>query len=130
MSQITAQVHNKFKIFAGSLDPDHSVTTLGKDIVRFVNESKVAAKSVGIEYVESAKRVVISLGYRSDEPYYPVAVTCVSLGKVDKITPGTDFSMLEKALTDAAAKVPNTICHDLYVTEDKEFLVLFMSHKA
>ena len=125
MSQIESQVHSKFKVFAGELDANKTIGPLGGQITKFVSEAKVAAKSIGVEYIESAARLIITLGYREDEPWYPVEVNCVSLGKIDAL--GSDFAALEQAMSQAAQKHSNIICHELYVTEDREFLMLFMT---
>ncbi|HZS48674.1 MAG TPA: hypothetical protein VFC63_26620 [Blastocatellia bacterium] len=128
MGQIQEQVHAKFKVFVGEPGTDHSLGSLANQVAQFVVENKVAAKSIGIEYLESSKRLIISLGYRDDEPSYPVELSSVSLGKID--ISGNDFSALEKAMSDASQQHSNIICHELYVTESNEMLVVFMSHKA
>lgn len=33
-------------------------------------------------------------------------------------------------MTQAAAKLAHVICHELFITEDSEFLMVFMSHHA
>lgn len=125
MSQIASQVHSKFKVFVGELDANNSIGPLADQITNFVSEGKVAAKSIGVEYIESAARLIITLGYRDDEPWYPIAVDCVSLGKIDAL--GSDFAGLEQAISQAALKHSNIICHELYVTDDQEFLMIFMT---
>ena len=125
MSQIANQVHSRFKVFAGELDANKTIGLLADQITSFVREAKVAAKSIGVEYIESAGRLIITLGYRDDEPWYPVAVNCVSLGKIDAM--GNDFAVLEQAMSEAALKQSNIICHELYVTDDREFLMIFMT---
>src|SRR5262245_4264295 len=128
MSQIASQVHGKFKVFAGALDPDKSIGSLADDVAAFVREKKVAAKSIGIEYLESAGKLIVTLGYRDDEPAYPISLKCVSLGHVDTLA--GDFAALENAMMQASQKQKNIICHELYVTEDREFLMVFMTHTA
>ena len=121
------QVHNKFKIFTGALAADKTIGALADQITSFVAEHKVAAKSIGVEYLESAKKLIISLGYREgDAEAYGVKVVTVSLGKIGGIESG-DVSRLEAAMTDACQKIENIICHELYITEDGDFLVVFMS---
>ena len=93
-------------------------------------EEKVAAKSIGVEYLESAKRVIITLGYRKDEEFYPVKLTGVPLGKVEDLATRDDFSQLEGAIREASRKVDRIFCHELYITEGHEFLMVFMSHEA
>ena len=125
MAQIANQVHSRFKVFTGELAADKTIGSLAGQIASFVKESKVAAKSIGVEYIESAARLIITLGYRDDEPWYPVEVNCVSLGKIDAL--GSDVAALEQAMSEAAQKQTNIICHELYVTDDREFLMIFMT---
>ncbi|MBX7219235.1 MAG: hypothetical protein K1Y36_04760 [Blastocatellia bacterium] len=129
MSQINQQVHGKFKVFAGKLEADRTIGPLAGEIAKFAADAKIAAKSIGVEYLESAQRLIITIGYRDDEPGYPVAVHCTSLGTVTDVDTN-DFSKLEQAMADAAAQIHNIICHELYVTEDHEFLMVFLTHAA
>ena len=94
MGHITEQVHGKFKVFAGPLNADDTIGQMAEEISRFVRDSKAAAKSIGVEYLESAERLIITLGYRDDEEGYPVKLSSVSLGKIEAI--GDDFSELER----------------------------------
>ena len=121
---IKDQVHGKFKVFAGQLQADNTIGPLADEVARFVSANKVAPKSIGIEYLESAKRLILTLGYRDDEAHYPVRVTCVPLGKVD--VSSSDFSALEAAMTAASKQQGNVICHELYVTGDHQLLMIFM----
>jgi|SRR5215471_7443690 len=127
MSQIQEQVHNKFKIFIGALQPDGSIGPLADEISSYVSESKIAPKSIGVEYLESAKRLIVSLGYRDDEAGYPVTLHSVSLGKVN--TSGADLNALEQKMAQASAGLSNIICHELYITDKQEMLMIFMTHK-
>lgn len=120
------QVHNKFKIFTGALAADKTIGPLADQISAFVTEHKVAAKSIGVEYLESAKKLIITLGYREGDESYGVKVTTTSLGKIGGLESG-DVSRLEAAMTDACQKIDNIICHELYITDDGDFLVVFMS---
>ena len=129
MSQIANQEHGKFKVFAGKLDANNGLGDLADKVSAFASENKIAAKSIGVEYLESAQRLIITIGYRDDEPGYPVAVHCTSLGTVTDVDTN-DFSKLEQAMADAAAQIHNIICHELYVTEDHEFLMVFLTHAA
>lgn len=128
MTGITDQVHSKFKVFAGNLQPDKTIGPLADEVARFVADSKIAPKSIGVEYLESARRLIITLGYRDDEPGYPVKINCVSLGKIDSMA--GDFSALEEAMMNASRGQSNIICHELYVTEDHDLLMIFMTHQA
>lgn len=128
MTQITDQVHGKFKVFAGELLADKTIGALAGEVSRFASENKIAAKSIGVEYLESARRLIVTLGYRDDEEPYPISLHTESLGKVDSM--GNDFAALEQAMSAASARHPNIICHELYVTDDHEFLMIFMTHEA
>ncbi|SRR5258708_1205349 len=126
MSDIKKQVHQKFKVFVAELAPDNSIGALADEVAGFARNAKIAAKSIGVEYLESAKLLLITLGYRDDEPYYPIQLHCVSLGKID--AKGHDFIALEQAMGEAAEKYPNIICHELYLTAEQDFLMVFMTH--
>ena len=128
MSQIANQVHSKFKVFAGKLDADRTLGPLANEVADFARTAGVAAKSIGVEYLESAERLIITLGYRDDEPGYPIKLTCVSLGKINAL--GNDFTALEQRMMEASSRQCNIICHELYITEDQEFLMIFMSHQS
>jgi hypothetical protein len=124
---VHTQVHSKFKLFAGSLGPGGALGKLGTDIEEFAKKSKAASKSIGVEYLEHEKRVVISLGYRDDEASYPIKLVSVSLGKLESLE-GDELARLEKKMTAAAAKVPGIICHELLVTEEREFVMVLLTH--
>ena len=123
---ITGQVHDKFKVFVGALTADHTLGKLGDDVATF--GKNVAAKSIGVEFVESANKVVITLGYRDDEKPYAIRLHTVPLGKIDLMA--SDFSKLEKAMAEASGKVRNIICHELFLTAGKDFFLVLMTHEA
>ncbi len=124
---IEKQVHNQFKLFSGKLGKNHELGALAGEVAAFARDHKVAAKSIGVEYVESAGQLVLTLGYRTDEPSYPIALHAVSIGKVDSFDAKT-FPALEQKMAAAAAKLDKIICHELYITEDRELLMIFMTH--
>jgi hypothetical protein len=126
MSQIAGQVHDKFKLFSGRLEPDKTFTTLAREVEAWVREAKVAPKSIGVEYLESADRLVLTLGYRADEDPYGVHLNCVKLGTING---EGDFPRIEKAMGEASAKLQNIICHELYITRENEFLMVFMTYQ-
>jgi len=128
MSAIKNQVHTNFKVFVGEVAADRSIGDLGTKVAAFAKSEGVAAKSIGVEYLESLKKVVISLGYRTDEAPYPIKLQSVALGKLQVLA--SDFSLLERAMADAAAKHSNVICHELYVTENQDFFLVLMMHEA
>lgn len=129
MANIDQQVHAKFKMFSGKLEAGSSIAALTKQVEEFVRTSKAAPKSIGVEYLEGAKLVVLTLGYRDDEAGYPVKLVTSSLGNADKLD-AADLARLEKRMGEEAAKEKNVICHELFITESHEFLMVLMVHGA
>lgn len=127
MSQIENQEHEKFKVFVGKLGVNGEITELANQVSAFAAENKVAAKSIGAEYIELAESLIITLGYRSDEEHYPIKLETANLGKMSDI--GQDFSGLEQKMSEAGQARNNIICHELFVTENKDFLMVFMTHQ-
>lgn len=124
---VQEQVHARFKVFTGQANTDDAVDGVLAQVERFVSERRIAAKSIGVEYLEAAGRLVFTLGYREDEPPYEVRITRQSLGKVDSLD---DLSGLEHRMAAAAASLTNVICHELFVTLEGEFVMVFMAAAA
>ena len=125
---IAKQVHDKFKIFNGELAADGTIGKLADEVAAFVNKSKVAAKSIGVAYLEPGKGLVLTLGYTEDADPYPVKLHCIPLGKVD--VKAGNFHALEASMAKATAKHKNIICHELYVTGGNDFTMVLMTHEA
>ena len=122
MADVAAQVHHRFKVFTGGAGADGGVAGLAAEVERFVRERGVAAKSIGVEFLESARKLVLTLGYRDDEPGYGVRLTSRSLGKVDSLD---DLGGLEARMGEAAGDLDGVLCHELFVTDDGEFVMVF-----
>ncbi len=114
--------HSQFKIFKGTLK---NVSDLKNNIESFVENNKVSARSIGIEFIEHSGEVMISLGYSKEGQHLPVSIGLVNLGKVDL----GNTEAIEKLMTQAAEKQTNVICHELCITDTNEFMMLFMSTK-
>ncbi|MFN0102890.1 MAG: hypothetical protein ACKV2U_12465 [Bryobacteraceae bacterium] len=127
MSDIAKQVHDKFKVFVGALAPDQTLGSLADEVAAFASERRVAAKSIGVEYLEALDRVVVTLGYNEGEEHYPIRLHCVPMGKVDVL--GKDFAAMEAAMGAASAQRKNIICHELYLTGSGDFYMVFMTHE-
>ena len=110
------QVHGKFKLFAGALEPDGTLGPLADEVARFA--SGVAAKSIGAEGLAPG-RILVSVGYRDDEPAYPVHISCIRL-------PGADEVETESAIL-AAAEHRAVLCHDIYATDSEQLLLVLMT---
>ena len=128
MSDIGTQVHTKFKVFVGELASDRSIGEIGGKVAAFAKSEGAAAKSIGVEYLESLKALVVTLGYRTDEKPYPIRLHSVPLGKLPALA--SDFSALENAMGNAAEEYANVICHELYVTETQDFFLVLMTHES
>jgi hypothetical protein len=129
MENVAGQVHNKFKVFSGTLGADRTMGGLAREVESWVRSAKVAPKSIGVEYVEAAGRLLLSIGYRDDEPGYAVALTTVEVGRIEALdAPG--LAKVEQAMAAATAKLNDVICHELYVTGSNELLMVFMTRAA
>jgi hypothetical protein len=125
-NEIAYQEHGKFKVFVGMLTKSNSIGVLANKVTRFAEEHQIAAKSIGVEYLETPGQLLITLGYREDEPYYPIQLHCKRLGKIDIL--GGDYATLERAMEKVARKYTKIICHELYATEDHDLLMIVMTH--
>jgi hypothetical protein len=121
MSKLT---HNQFKVFTGPLGPNTNIDAIAAQVENFAEG--FAAKSIGVEYHEPTKRLVVSLGYSTNGEKYPVKLVGVSLGRVEDLS-GSDFSGLEIAMGNAAALVENVICHEMFITEDNAFFMVLLA---
>jgi hypothetical protein len=120
---IQEQVHYKFKVFVGS-----SVADLDSQVQAFTSASTVAAKSIGVEYVETKSKLVLSLGYRDDEPGYAAHLLSEAAGSVD-VDSADSLAKLESTLEGVASTVGSVICHELYVTGSGEVYAVFLAQK-
>jgi len=121
---IEAQVHDQFKIFVGP--QDGGIDAIAAKVAGFAAEKKIAAKSIGVEYLESARRLVVTLGYRTGGEHYPIQLRAISLGNAGSWDEGRDFAELEQRMTEAAGTVERIICHELFVTTEGELVMVFM----
>jgi hypothetical protein len=124
MADVEAQVHQRFKVFIGDAGADGGVAALAPQVEQFVRDRGVAAKSIGVEFIERARKLVLTLGYREDEGTYPVQLSSRSLGKVDGLE---DLASLEARMTEAAGSLNGVLCHELFVTDEDEFVMVFMA---
>jgi hypothetical protein len=124
MDTTSAQAHHQFKVFSGPASADGSLGSLGAEVEAFVRDRGVAPKSIGVEYLEAVGRLVVSLGFRSDEPGYPIRLQAQSCGKIDD---PSDLSGLESRMAEVAAGMNDVLCHELFVTSEGEFVMVFMA---
>ena len=124
---IAAQVHDKFKLFTGSLDASGNLGAITGEVAAWVKSAKVAPKSIGIEFVERDKKVILSVGYRDNEPAYGVTLASTKVGPVGKLD-AAELTKLEKAMTEIAGKQKSVICHELYVNDANDLYIVTMAH--
>src|SRR5262249_55227538 len=101
MTTIADQVHGKFKVFSGKLASDQTLGSLGASVEGWVKAAKVAPKSIGVEYIEHSGSLLLSIGYRDDEPAYPVKLATVRIGKIEA-TDAAGLAQIENAMAKAS----------------------------
>ena len=123
MADVTAQIHDKFKVFTGT-PGDGDLGPLAGQVEQFVREQRIAPKSIGVEFLERARKLVLTVGYRDDELPYEVRLTSRSLGTVDSLD---DLTGLERRMSEVAGELNGVLCHELFVTDEDEFVMVFMA---
>ena len=113
------QVHNKFQVFVGK-----SISEVADEVASFTEGGTIAAKSIGIEFVEHSGQFLLSLGYAEGQEGYSVSLTEEVAGTLptDETASG-----LAAALEAAAEKAGDVICHELYVDADSVVHMVFLS---
>jgi hypothetical protein len=116
-----SQFHSKFKVFISTPGPDGLLNQdLLATIAKLATESKLAIKSISVEFVDG--QVIVALGYADDQPSYPVQVQCVSLGRL-----GRDDVVIADAMALAASQVNDLLCHEFYVDDSDDHIMVLLS---
>jgi hypothetical protein len=123
---IAEQVHERFKLFLGKLDASGNIGKLGDDVAAWVAAQRISPKSIGIEFIERSKTLILSIGYRADEEAYTVRLASRKIAAIADISTA-DLAKLEEGLGSAAAAETNVICHELYVTDTDELYMVTMA---
>jgi len=121
---MTDQAHSKFKVFIANPYDTTAKMGIAELAEEWARTADVAPKSIGVEYLEAASKVVLSLGYRDDEPGYPIILSQHDMGVVE-IAP----EAIEKALSTVANLYENVICHEFYI-DDKGALFIIVMRKV
>ncbi len=90
----------------------------------FAKDGSIAAKSIGIEFVESTNQYLLSIGFASGQPGYAIKVTEAVAGPLPQ---NDEAGELCAALESAAAKAGEVICHELYVDAESVVHMVFMA---
>lgn len=118
-----SQVHSKFKVFVDDVDSDGLSKNVTSQVDSFCADKRVAPKSVGVEYLESGKKLVLSIGYRDDEPGYSCRLTTKPLGRFESL----NEEAIANAMSSAAESVKDVICHEFYVLDNGMFVMVLLS---
>ncbi len=116
---VQAQIHEKFKVFVGS-----SISDVAEKVSGFTSDGTIAAKSIGIEFVEASGVFLLSLGYAEGQAGYAVTLTESVVGNLPVDDAATELCA---ALEAAAAKAGEVLCHELYVDEQGIIHIVFMA---
>jgi hypothetical protein len=118
------QSHNNFKMFAAQYAKGVGLDRLLREIEDWVKTNKVAPKSIGIEFLEDTKTLIMSIGHRNDEAY-EVTLNTALIGKLDV----NDLTKCEKDIEEAISGLKDIICHELFVTDEGLLHMIFMCKK-
>jgi hypothetical protein len=119
-----AQVHDRFKLFIGTLDDAGHVTDLANVIHEWVAKDKVAVKSVGAAV--SNGKLMLTIGFRDDEPTYEVALHSSKIGRVGALD-ADETSRFTRAIESGGMNWPPVIGHSLYVTKNNDLYLAVLS---
>ncbi len=117
------QGHTKFKLFSKDFSSEASIRELLNDIENWVSANAVGPKSIGVEFLESSKTIVMSIGFRDDENYN-VSLKSDLIGKMEA---GADTATIEAGMEKAASQYSDVICHELFITGAGDFYMVFMN---
>jgi len=131
---VIAQYHSKFRVFtAPASDPTAAIAQIDKAVGDWASDRQIDPKSVGVEYLEGQKLLIVTVGYETAKKQgqgYRVQLQHISLGK--QFPPGAtaDTVRTAKAMEDAAEGILGVICHEFFVTDSGEMILVLMSHVA
>jgi hypothetical protein len=118
------QFHDRFKLFVASYAKGIGLDQLLREVEKWIKDEKVAPKSIGIEFLDDTKTLIMSIGYKDDEAY-EVSLTTALIGKLDL----NHLEEEEKEIGAAVLKLDNIICHELFVTDTGLLHMIFMCAK-
>jgi hypothetical protein len=113
---VKQQIHDEFKSFHGS-----SIIELSKTVSDFVVQSNIAAKSLAVVFHD--KSYIVSIGFRSSTPAYPVSIESVMIPPTGDI----DLNIMKAADSDFIGG--DVICHSLYKDSEGNLYVAFLLHE-
>ena len=123
MSSVASQAHGKFKVFIGSVGSQLALTELVREVEAFVRNHPCAPKSIAVEYLESSKKLMLSLGYRDDEPPYAITLSTIPIGRIGDLE-AEDVARLEARFAEVAGAIRNVIASEIFVNGTECTMVL------
>jgi len=120
--KMKTQVHGKFKFFLLDFKNGKLSKADQKAVTDFANGAGVLVKSIGIEYIESEKRVLLSLGYEGRRNAERVGIAISKIGKLD----AKKLEKSETKMAQLAAKAGQVICHELFIDDKKQLFAIFL----
>lgn len=117
------QVHEKFKLFRSGANSGN-FDKIFKEIEEFANKASRSPKSIGAEYLEASKELILTLGYtEGSAENNNVKLEVFEIGNLDE-----DNESIEKKIAENASKLKTVICHELFITENNELHMIFMTN--
>lgn len=115
--------HSNFKLFVEDFKDGNFPMNRVKD---FINGEGVVPKSIGIEFLESSSKVIISVGHEIENGINSEhELTLVNLGNLDV----NNLEALESTMNQEASKLNGIICHEFFVSKENEVYSLFLAAK-
>ena len=102
------QVHDKFKVFFGK-----SISDINSQLQSATSDGSVAAKSIGVEFMEARNQFLVSVGYAEGQAGYAVTLVDTVVGPLPEFNDAPD--QLCASLEEIAEQNGDVICHELYV---------------
>jgi hypothetical protein len=116
----------KFQFFRGELEENGSLSKeLLKRLRKFTANTKVDAKSIGIEFLEADDEVVISIGYHEKTNNSKFDFKLKQIGELSQIGTG----LVEFEAEHVCSKLKNVICHEIFVDGNDNINMIFMCKK-
>lgn len=128
MKPAAGQVHSEFRVFTGKAAKGNPIAGVARKAEAFVSAEKVAPKSIGVEYLEATREVILTVGFRRGVAPYEVSIVARSLGVLADSKRAT-LAALESRMRAAASELKDVICHELLISETRELTMVFMTQR-
>ena len=120
---MSSQSHHQFKLFLVDFSNNKIEESSKKEVLEFVNQDRIVAKSIGIEHLDNQLTVVICVGYSVEQNNKSYDI---QLNKIGKYKGKETLSNLESSLNQVASSYKNIICHEFLIDEEKDMYTIFL----